>query len=104
MAPTAMTHSVIPLMNLLVAAASVVLGRAYRLPPRWLPAVSGWGLSAALWPAAVPAVQQDRWDLSQCLAATILCAVAVGQASRTRMAQLDPAWFDRFIAELEAQK
>lgn len=93
-----MGHTLGPVVLLLGGAAVLTLSRRFRLPNDWMRLPAGWGLAAAAWPAAIPAVRTDRWDLLMCLGATALCATASAHTRRTRIAQLPPGW-DRHLNE-----
>lgn len=88
-----MTHTAWPLVFLTGAVLALVLSAQFRLPEKWLPLSASWGLAAALWPAVAPQTRADGWDMAACMGASVLCAIATGHASRTRLAQLPPGWW-----------
>lgn len=95
-----MGHTLGPLVLLLGSTALLAQSVRFRLPIEWIRIVTHWGLAAAAWPAAIPPVRADRWDVLICLGATALCAIASAHTHRTRIAQLRPGWDHHLHQEL----
>ena len=97
-----MRHTVQPVLLIVGGVVLLTLSGRFRLPAEWMRLPVGCALVAAAWPALVPAVRGDVWDIVMWLDATALCVVAVAHTQRTRIAQLPPGWAKHLHRELWA--
>ena len=97
-----MLHTVGPALLVIGGYLALSASSYFRLPPALFPVPVGWGLTAAIWPTFVPAVRADGWDLAACVVTTGLCAMATAHASRTRVAQLGPGWWNEVQRHLDS--
>lgn len=96
-----MLHTFGPALLIIGAYVALSASSQFRLPTGLFPVPVGWGLTSAIWPALVPAVRADGWDVAACLGATALCAMATAHASRSRDSQLRAGWWADVQRHLE---